>query len=139
MLGLHLMLFLQCLRYNPRFLTISDTEIIDPPSYYEISGTPSVTLVAPADYVYVLTTAGPGCTGSDTMSGTITVQPNTYATYQSGDANPVICDNEVIGDIVYSTVGATVIAVVTPTTPAWVNVVFDPVAQLDNNFNSSCT
>ena len=46
-------------------LTISDTEIIDPPSYYEISGTPSVTLVAPADYVYVLTTAGPGCTGSD--------------------------------------------------------------------------
>ncbi|MDB9899389.1 gliding motility-associated C-terminal domain-containing protein [Flavobacteriaceae bacterium] len=115
---------------QPRFLTISDTEIIDPPSYYEISGTPSVTLVAPADYVYVLTTAGPGCTGSDTMSGTITVQPNTYATYQSGDANPVICDNEVIGDIVYSYIGATGFAVVTPTTPAWLNVAFDPVAQL---------
>ena len=110
-------------------LTISDTEIIDPPSYFEISGTPSVTLVAPADYVYVLTTAGPGCTGSDTMSGTITVQPNTYATYQSGDANPVICDNEVIGDIVYRTVGATLIAVVTPTTPDWVNIAFDPIAQ----------
>ncbi|MDB4152815.1 gliding motility-associated C-terminal domain-containing protein [Flavobacteriaceae bacterium] len=110
-------------------LTISDTEIIDPPSYYEISGTPSVTLVAPADYVYVLTTAGPGCTGSTTMSGTITVQPNTYATYQSGDANPVICDNEVIGDIVYRTVGATLIAVVTPTTPDWVNIAFDPIAQ----------
>ena len=110
-------------------LTISDTEIIDPPSYFEISGTPSVTLVAPADYVYVLTTAGPGCTGSATMSGTITVQPNTYATYQSGDANPVICDNEVIGDIVYRTVGATLIAVVTPTTPDWVNIAFDPIAQ----------
>ena len=63
------------------------------------------------------------------MSGTITVQPNTYATYVSGDANPVICDNEVIGDIVYSTVGATLIAVVSPTTPAWVNVAFDPVAR----------
>ena len=111
-------------------LTISDTEIIDPPSYYEISGTPSVTLVAPADYVYILTTSGPGCTGSDTISGTITVQPNTYATYQSGDANPVICDNEVMGDIVYSYVGATGFAVVTPTTPSWLNVDFNSVTQL---------
>ena len=111
------------------FLDISETQIITPPSYYEISGTPSVTLGAPTPYVYELTTSGPNCTGSTSVSGTITVQPSTSASYLSGVLNQVICDNETMTDIVYSTVGAVAIAIVTPTTPSWIDVDFDPITQ----------
>ena len=110
-------------------LEISNTTIITPPAYYEISGTPSVTLALPTDYIYELITTGPSCIGSSVVSGTITINPNTYGTYLSGDANPVICDNETIGDIVFSTVGAISAAIVTPTTPSWVSVNFNSVAQ----------
>ncbi len=111
------------------FLDISETQIITPPSYYEISGTPSVTLGAPTPYVYELTTSGPNCTGSTSVSGTITVQPSTSASYLSGVLNQVICDNETMTDIVYSTVGAVAIAIVTPTTPSWIDVDFDSITQ----------
>ena len=110
-------------------LGIGNTTVVTPPAYYEISGTPSVTLVVPTDYIYELITSGPSCIGSSLVSGTITINPNTYATYFSGDANPIICDTETIGDIVYNTVGAISAAIVTPTTPSWVSVNFDSVAQ----------
>ena len=110
-------------------LGIGNTTVVTPPAYYEISGTPSVTLTLPTDYIYELITSGPSCIGSSVVSGTITINPNTYATYFSGDANPIICDTETIGDIVYNTVGAISAAIVTPTTPSWVSVNFDSVAQ----------
>ncbi|MDO7615690.1 MAG: gliding motility-associated C-terminal domain-containing protein, partial [Flavobacteriaceae bacterium] len=104
---------------NSTFLDISSTTVVNPPAYFEISGTPSVTLTIPTDYDYTIQTTGISCSGSSVVTGTITVNPNS-AVYVSGDINPSICDNETITDIVYLANGATAVAVVTPTTPSWV-------------------
>ena len=93
--------------------------MVNPPAYFEISGTPSVTLTIPTDYDYTIQTTGISCSGSSVVTGTITVNPNS-AVYVSGDINPSICDNETITDIVYLANGAAAVAVVTPTTPSWV-------------------
>jgi hypothetical protein len=105
-------------------LEIEDLTVVTPPAYFEISGTPSVTLLSPNDYVYTIQTAGAFCSGSSSVSGTITVNPNS-AVYVSGDINPTICDNETITDIIYNAAGATGVAVVSPTTPSWVIATFD--------------
>ena len=55
------------------------------PAYYEIAGVPSAVVTSSTDYSYVLISAGAGgCTGSEVVSGTITVNPSTSASYFSG-------------------------------------------------------
>ena len=79
--------------------------------------------------MYRLISAGAGgCTGSAVVSGTITVNPSTSASYFSGvGQNPIFCDTGVSSSSIFRTTGSPIaISVVTPTTPNWIT------ASLDN-------
>ena len=102
---------------------------ITAPAYYEIAGVPSAIVTSSTDYTYLLISAGAGgCTGSDVVSGTITVNPSTSASYFSGvGQNPTFCDTGVSSSSIFRTTGSPIaVSVVTPTTPNWIT------ASLDN-------
>ena len=73
------------------------------PAYYEIAGVPSAAVTSSTDYVYLLISAGAGgCTGSAVVSGTITVNPSTSASYFSGvGQNPIFCDTGVSSSSIF--------------------------------------
>ena len=102
------------------------------PAYYEIAGVPSAVVSSSTDYLYVLISAGAGgCTGSEVVSGTITVNPSTSASYLSGvGQNPTFCDTGVSSSSIFRTTGSSVaISVVTPTTPNWITATYNAAAQ----------
>ena len=70
---------------------------VNAPAYYEIAGVPSAVVTTSTDYVYRLRPIGGGASGcttdSEIVSGTITVNPSTSASYFSGvGQNPIFCD-----------------------------------------------
>ena len=81
---------------------------VNAPAYYEISGVPSAVVTSSTDYLYVLISAGAGgCTGSEVVSGTITVNPSTSASYFSGvGQNPTFCDTGVSSSSIFRTTGS---------------------------------
>ncbi|MEN8812741.1 MAG: hypothetical protein ABF277_05460 [Candidatus Arcticimaribacter sp.] len=107
--------------------TLGTGSTIRPPAYFEISGTASSTSNTVENFVYSLTSAGPGCAGGFAASGTITVNPYTFGVWDSntpaavGDQNPVLCDNSGVTTIRYSAPNAVRSSLVTPTLqPAWI-------------------
>ena len=79
------------------------------PALFTISGTPSVTLLAPTVYNFEIQATGPSCTGTNTIQGTLTVRPATSGSLDSnfGSNEQTICDNTAIQQIRFNTVGAT--------------------------------
>ena len=72
-------------------------------SIFTISGTPTVS----GTFNYTVTTSGGGCQ-QQSLTGTITVKPNSFITYQSGNATTQTpCVNTAITNIVYTTSGGT--------------------------------
>ena len=110
---------------------------VNAPAYYEIAGTASV--AASGTYSYILISAGAGgCTGSEVASGTITVNPNTSASYFSGvGQNPTFCDTGVSSSSIFIVTGSPVaISTVTPTTPNWITATYNPgTSEVTVNFN----
>ena len=121
--------------YLRQLLQALDLELpvrVTAPAYYEIAGVPSAVVSSSTDYLYVLISAGAGgCTGSEVVSGTITVNPSNSASYLSGvGQNPTFCDTGVSSSSIFRTTGSPVaISVVTPTTPNWITATYNAAAQ----------
>ena len=104
------------------------------PALFTISGTPSVTLLAPTVYTFEVQATGPSCTGTDTIKGTLTVRPATSGSLDTGFGSneQTVCDNTAIQQIRYNTIGVPGLANIIPNggNPAWLNHSFDAVAQV---------
>ncbi len=118
-------------------LNLDNVTVVRPPGFYEITGTPSVTINTPQAYTYTLFSSGPGCSGSATYSGTITVNPITYGIVSGGTGAfgfdeatqtlPLCDSNNAPNFIQYEVYGGALnVNVVTPTTPSWVTTTFTP-------------
>jgi gliding motility-associated-like protein len=84
-----------------------------------ISGTPS----AIGTFPYTVSTTGGGCP-PESLSGTITVEPQHTLTLTSGSTTQTVCANDSIGAIVY-TVGGSATGATVSGLPAGVNGVFN--------------
>ena len=96
-----------------------------PPAYFEISGTASNSTNIAQTHIYTLKTAGPGCSGSFAVSGTITINPVTSGVFVNSnppgvvDENPLFCDGEGLTDLIFNAPNAVAVSVVA-TTPSWI-------------------
>ena len=118
-------------------ITLSDPIIVTTPAIFTISGSPSVTLLAPQTFTYELQATGPSCTGTTSnVSGTITVNPVTSAAFDpaSGSNNQTVCDNTPITTISVNTVGAANV-IADAGNPPWLS--FTPIVA--DNFTISGT